>query len=187
MPESISKQKDVLRQKYRELRDSLSTSYRLNASQNIAEQLHKLLLSHKITSVGLYWPINSEVDIRSLMQTLEKVTFSLPAISTNEEMVFLKCSKNTEMVKSKFAFHEPKSNKEIIPEAVIVPLITCDKMCNRIGYGKGFYDKYLRKHEVLSIGVCYQKTIHPDSLPKEPHDVPLHIVVSETHLYSKKT
>ncbi len=74
--------------------------------------------------------------------------------------------------------------KRIIPadastfDIIIVPMVGADKLKNRIGYGKGFYDRFLSKQKALKIGLCFSEAVI-DELPVEPFDIPLDIIVTE--------
>ena len=67
---------------------------------------------------------------------------------------------NEPLYVSKFGILEPhKSNKEIIPDLIMVPLVAFDKQLNRIGYGKGYYDRILsrmskKKDKLISVGIA---------------------------------
>jgi len=68
-------------------------------------------------------------------------------------------------------------------DAVIVPMLGFDSKLHRIGYGGGYYDKFLATQpRATKIGVCFE-TGHVDYLPTEPHDVALDLVITESKIY----
>ena len=70
----------------------------------------------------------------------------------------------------KFSIPEPKSNEEApSPDIIIVPGVAFSQDCMRIGYGGGFYDKFLSKNPVHSLGVCYKFQLL-DRIPTTSHD-----------------
>ena len=80
---------------------------------------------------------------------------------------------------NKFGMLEPKnSSKDIIPDLIMVPLVAFDKHLNRIGYGKGYYDRFLERTRACRIGVCFSSQI-VESVPMEDHDIPMQGLVSE--------
>ena len=90
---------------------------------------------------------------------------------------------------NRYHIPEPIGTDSIIPNIIIVPLVTCDIKGNRIGYGKGYYDKYLakqRKTNQLShvIGLCYEKQISRSTLPHEEHDQQLDVIITEKQIYT---
>ena len=86
---------------------------------------------------------------------------------------------------------EPKkTNKEFVPDLILVPLVAFDKKLNRIGYGKGYYDRKLleikkNKKSVISLGIAYsfQKC---DFIPINKYDFKLDYIVTERGIISSK-
>ena len=83
---------------------------------------------------------------------------------------------------NKFGIPEPLSKKILYPNIMLVPLLAFDKNLNRIGYGGGYYDRYLKKikkiKDVLTIGLAYsfQKV---KKIPTKQHDIKLDFIVTE--------
>lgn len=80
------------------------------------------------------------------------------------------------------AFHieEPVGNDTVDPETmelIVVPAVAYDRKGNRLGRGKGFYDRLLSSTKATKIGIAYEFQI-VDEVPAEPHDVPMDIVIS---------
>ena len=92
---------------------------------------------------------------------------------------------------SKFGILEPKDTKgEILPDLIMVPLVAFDNQLNRIGYGKGYYDRSLlrikkRKRKAISIGIAHSfqrcKTV-----PVNKHDFKLDYIFTEQGIISSK-
>lgn len=113
-------------------------------------------------NIAGYVPIGSEFNILPLLIQLEKIGFaiSLPAIIGKQDMVFRQyrvangCNKLTAM---KFGTLGPdESYLTVSPDVILLPLLACDNKGNRLGYGKGFYDRYITKdNSSFLIGVGY--------------------------------
>tara|TARA_B100001123_G_scaffold443754_1_gene590617 strand:- start:1601 stop:2170 length:570 start_codon:yes stop_codon:yes gene_type:complete len=139
----------------------------------------------KIVIAG-YYPSNYEVNILTFLQSANKKNFKivLPIIKSSNNMCFKIWNFKEPLQINKFGIPEPKSSKkEIIPDFIIVPLVAFDKHLNRIGYGKGFYDKSLKKiqrakKKIVSIGVAYsfQKS---NIIPVNKHDFKLDYIFTE--------
>lgn len=89
------------------------------------------------------------------------------------------------------AFHieEPDGTDIADPatmELIIVPAVALDGACNRLGRGRGFYDRLLAQTRATTLGVGYDFQLVADGLPSEPHDVPLDMVITETHVIRNK-
>ncbi len=123
--------------------------------------IKKNFYKKKITIAG-YYPANYEVDILDFLQKASKKKFKivLPVIKSKSKMSFKLWFSNEPLYVSKFGILEPhKSNKEIIPDLIMVPLVAFDKQLNRIGYGKGYYDRILsrmskKKDKLISVGIA---------------------------------
>ena len=88
---------------------------------------------------------------------------------------------------NKFGILEPLKSKPITPNIILVPLLAFDKFKNRLGYGKGFYDKFLKKNDkkkskVISIGVAFSfQKYH--KLPVNNKDVKLDYILTEKGIF----
>lgn len=75
---------------------------------------------------------------------------------------------------------------EPLYDAVVVPMLGFDDNLHRLGYGGGFYDRLLAAQpQALKIGLCFELG-HVDELPAEPHDVPLDMIITESHIYMRE-
>ena len=143
--------------------------------------LKKNKVSGKI--IGGYYPYNYEIDILQILEKFEQKKFiiTLPKIKKNSQMNFFKWSQNDPLVVNKFGIPEPISKKVKYPDVLLVPLVAFDKNFNRIGYGGGFYDRYIKKirnrKKVLTIGFAYsfQKV---KKIPTSNYDIKLDFIIT---------
>ena len=148
----------------------------------IIKILKKRNFKNKI--LGVYYPYNYEIDIMPLVEKFQKLNYSitLPKIGMNSEMHFFQWSTKDPLSINKFGIPEPISNKTKFPDILLVPLLAFDKNFNRIGYGGGFYDRYINRlkkiKKIIIIGVAYsfQKI---KKIPVEKYDIKLDFVVTE--------
>ena len=144
----------------------------------------------KIIIAG-YYPSNYEVDILNFLEKASKNKFriALPVIRSSGTMSFKSWIFKESLYVNKFGILEPKdTKKEIIPDLIMVPLVAFDERLNRIGYGKGYYDRSLRKisktkKKTISLGIAYsfQKC---DSIPVNKHDFKLDYIFTERGIIS---
>jgi 5-formyltetrahydrofolate cyclo-ligase len=138
-------------------------------------------------NVGGYYPSNYEIDDLDILQFLEKKNFkvSLPVIKKKNQMNFYRWSKRDPLKINKFGIPEPVSTKIIYPDILLVPLVAYDINLNRLGYGGGFYDRYIEKIEkikkVVKIGLAFsfQKI---SSIPIDQYDKRLDFIVTEKEI-----
>ena len=122
-----------------------------------------ILKKNKVTGkmIGGYYPYNHEIDILQILEKFEQKKFiiTLPKIKKNSQMNFFQWSPNDPLAINKFGIPEPISKIVKYPDVLLVPLVAFDQNFNRIGYGGGFYDRYINKirkrKKVLTIGFAY--------------------------------
>ncbi|MDA9629394.1 5-formyltetrahydrofolate cyclo-ligase [Candidatus Pelagibacter sp.] len=139
---------------------------------------------YHVKNLGGYYPSNFEIDDLEILEILEKKGFKilLPIIKKNNQMNFYKWSNNDPLQINKYGIPEPFLSKIFYPDILIVPLVGYDSNLNRLGYGGGFYDRYIEKIEkvkkVIKIGFAfsYQKL---KSVPTNKHDRKLDFIVTE--------
>ena len=131
--------------------------------------------------VGIYWPMNYEIDTRPLIKILleKKFNLYLPTI-INNEMSFKSWDKNDALKLNYYKFYEPhESALSSKPDVIVVPLLAFDDLGYRIGYGKGFYDRYYKKNlDVNYIGYAYSFQ-RIKNLPVASYDLKLNSVITD--------
>ncbi|MGY9025497.1 MAG: 5-formyltetrahydrofolate cyclo-ligase [Candidatus Pelagibacterales bacterium] len=163
--------------------------------QKITNNLHihiqPLIKSFGGNYVSVFQAYNNEIDTSELINYLlsRNISICLPSIlESNKKMVFRTWSKGENLIKGKFGILEPETSKEIvIPSILLMPLLAFDENGNRLGYGGGFYDKFIAEMEdkdqnLLKIGVAFsfQKI---QQVPTDIHDKKLDWILTEKYLY----
>ena len=174
--------KSEIRKKIKKLREkNFSKNFQIDF-QSIFKLLRKKKSKKRI--IGGYYPYNYEINVIPIMEKFERLKYiiSLPKISQNSNMNFFIWSTNDPLNINKYGIPEPINNKIIYPDVLLVPLVAYDKNFNRVGYGGGFYDRYLKRikkiKNVLTIGLAfsYQKV---KKIPIEKNDIKLDFIVTE--------
>ena len=139
-------------------------------------------------NISIYYPSFYEVDVLKVidLENSKKINFLLPIIEQNNSMNFYKWKKNDVLFINRFGLLEPQKSSKKIPDIVLLPLIAFDKNKNRIGYGKGFFDKYLNRFirnykKILTVGIAFSFQKH-DNLPVNDKDYKLDYVITEKGL-----
>ena len=150
--------------------------------------LTKLIKEKKISiksPISIYYPSLFELNVLRILDVefLKKFTFLLPIIEKNNSMNFYKWSKNEILFVNKYGILEPVRSSKISPKIILVPLLAFDKKKNRLGYGKGFYDKYLTKYlklhkKIVTIGVAFSFQKY-NKLPVNNKDFKLDYIITE--------
>ena len=137
-----------------EIRKKLLKFRKLNNNKNLVIKLNhimKILKKEKVNKkiIGGYYPYNHEVDPIKILNKLEKLGYqiSLPKIKKNNQMDFLYWSTKEPLSINKYGIPEPSSDQIVYPSILLVPLVAFDNHLNRIGYGGGYYDRYIKKEK----------------------------------------
>lgn len=106
--------------------------------------------------VSLYYPFGSEIDVTSIMKEYPSKRYVFPKI-VNNAMIFVEVNDKTTWVKHKYGMQEPLDGNILNKiDYMVTPLLAFNKRNARVGYGKGYYDRFLFKHDVkYQAGVAY--------------------------------
>lgn len=129
--------------------------------------------------IGIYMPVNNEVDLLELLEFFPEKTFCVPKV-VNNSIIFVKIDRQSKLVKNKYGILEPISNKDLSSQITLcyVPLVGINKNNYRIGYGGGYYDRFFNKYnKLIKVGIGYQFQLI-NFLP-EAHDIGLNYVILE--------
>ena len=147
--------------------------------------LIQILKKNTINTLALYYPSNYEVNTLSLFQLIKKIKIKtlLPIIKSNTQLNFVEWQYLDPLTVNEFGMLEPCfNNKSLVPDLMLVPLLAFDNNKNRLGYGKGFYDKFLnkflKKKYITTIGVAFSFQKY-NKLPVSNLDVKLDYILTE--------
>ena len=151
-------------------------------TNKILKFLETINIKNKI--IGGYYPYNYEADTLELLKKLEKKNYliSLPKINKNNKMNFYQWSFKDPLAINIYGIPEPISKKKVNPEVLLVPLVAYDGELNRLGYGGGFYDRYIssvkqdKKIIKIGLGFSFQKI---NKLPTNQYDKKLDYIITE--------
>jgi 5-formyltetrahydrofolate cyclo-ligase len=184
--------KAELRKQYKLLRKTLSEDQIDNLSLKIANQLLTIPIwnhqfYHIFLSITEYKEVNTDYILNILSGKDKHIVVSKSDFSTVEMTHYL-LTDSTEIKKNKWHIPEPIDGIKIDSnqiEAVFIPLLAFDQTGHRVGYGKGFYDKFLAncKSETIKIGLSFFKSTAQISDVFES-DVPLDYCVTPEKIYT---
>ena len=151
----------------------------------LREELKKKIFKNKI--VGSYYPVNFEADTSQVMKMFKQKGYklSLPVISSKYDMNFYIWNLNDPLYVNKYGIPEPKSKIKVIPSILLIPMVAYDKKLNRLGYGGGYYDRFLKKYEkknILKIGLAITCQ-EVKKLPTNNFDKKMDYILTEKKLY----
>jgi|TARA_X000000368_G_C22925076_1_gene664915 5-formyltetrahydrofolate cyclo-ligase len=143
----------------------------------------------KITKIALYYPSNLELNVLKILEfnNILRQDILLPVINKKNYMNFFSWKKNDVLFVNEFGMLEPAKTHIKVPDIMLVPILAFDKNKYRLGYGKGFYDRYLNKYlkqfkNILTVGVAFSFQRH-HKLPIKQNDVKLDFIITEKGIY----
>lgn len=162
-----------------------------DVTNNLHIHIKPLIDSFITQQVSIFQPYNNEIDTNNLITLLfsKKISISLPCIDEDSnQMIFRELKEGEELVKGKYGILEPSDkNKVIIPSVLFIPLLAFDDNGNRLGYGGGYYDKYIEELEnnenvsiKIGVGYSFQKI---NEVPNNSMDKKLNWILTEKYLY----
>jgi len=177
-------EKKSLRNLLLEKRDGTSFDLMKIASEKISKKLKKIRVFRDAQKIGAYYPIGSEVLTQDIIQELlsnGKEVF-LPRVS-EKNMNFKKISDFSSLESGSFDIMEPKIECETENDldVILVPTVGITPKGVRLGYGHGFYDRFLANHKTSTISLTLEKQV-VKNIPKSEHDMLIDWVITEDRI-----
>jgi len=181
---SINIQKAALRKHLLEKRDATSSELKEISSNSIYKNLKQIDLFNNSRNIASYFPIGSEVNTNQIMLDIleQGKNLFLPKVM-NDNLEFYTILNLEKLEKGKFGIMEPKDSCERAKkiDCVLVPTVGISKSGTRLGYGNGYYDKFLSTTNAVKISLTYSKQI-VKSIPTDTHDIKIDWIVTENEI-----
>lgn len=151
----------------------------------IGARLRQFLQERQVASLGVFWPIRNEPDLRGLYETLAQqgVRLALPlVVAQDAPLEFAAWKPGDDMVPETLGILVPRNKTPVeLPEALLAPCVGFNAARYRLGYGGGFFDRTLAvtaRPYAIGIAYAFQEAV----FPVEEFDVPLDCIVTENAL-----
>lgn len=188
--------KQALRRNLRARRRQLSPGEQRQGAQAVCRQLRKSLVFRRARHIAIYWPAMGEIDLRPLLGYGRQPNqhFYLPVVSDRSRrwepmrLLFQRTTPHQALTRTNLGIEEPAFEPRHCIAAnrldlVLMPLVGFDPQGNRLGMGKGYYDRtfdsrrgHWRQSRLLGVAYAFQEVAELDAAP---WDVPLHGVVTD--------
>ena len=186
--------KSVLREAYKQKRAALSEKERLRLNDLLLIQFQQMEIPYDVNVLMSYWPLERHAEVNTFLMT-DYLQFRRPGLQIaypianfeDHTMKIMLADEDTDFKKNIYGIAEPVNGVEIAAadvDMVFVPLLVFDKNGYRIGYGKGFYDRFLPacREESLKIGFSYfEPVLAIDGISQ--FDVPLTTGITPGDIY----
>jgi len=189
--EDYSSEKKIIREKIKNLLNGLALEDHKSKSKIISDNLLKSDEYKAASAILIYYPFRKEIDTRHIIKDALKKNkkVSLPKISGSEIKFFFISDLKKDLKPGCFDIVEPDTFHCLEADLnsvdlIIVPGLCFDLNFNRIGYGKGFYDKILKKlsKKVNKIALAFDLQILKN-IPAYSHDQKIDIIITESNIY----
>lgn len=177
--------KTELRKKIRELKRAVSAEEKLRRSEAVMLRVEALPEFEKARVVLLYWSMADEVQTHDFVNRwYDKKVLLLPCVEGDDLLLRQYTGPECLVAGEQFGIGEPAATLPVFTELervemIVVPGVAFDRTGNRMGRGRGFYDRLLKSTpNAVKVGVAYDFQMI-ESVPVEPHDVKMNLVVSE--------
>lgn len=177
--------KPQLRKYYSNLRSSLDSKYTKIATQQITNKFFDYIKNNIFKVIAVYYPIGSEPNFLNMYSDLRSMGYllALPRLDNHNNLSFCLWHE-TDLLEKNLNTPQPTPQATpAIPDLIITPLLATDINRNRLGYGKGCYDRALETYrninpQLVALALCYKEQVSELSLPNEKHDQKLDIIIT---------
>jgi len=164
-----------------ERRDATSFDMMKIVSQQIHKKLRKSKIFKDANKIGAYYPIGSEVLTQDILQEILSSgrELFLPKV-VEDEIEFRKITDFSCLEKGNFDIMEPKDDCPVDNnlDLLLVPTVGISQDGVRLGYGHGFYDKFLSKNQIEAVSLIYEKQVIK-KIPRTEHDIIMNWILTE--------
>ncbi len=174
--------KENLRKLAKDLRKNLDI-------RDVGEKILQVFINTNIyknsENIGIYYPYGSEPNFEEIFLVNNK-NFFLPKITANSSLTFHKYKHHDELTKNKYGILE--SSGEIISptnlDLIVLPALMADRNGYRLGYGKGYYDRFFSTNIFLGTKIIFiPEKLFIEKLPYDEWDIPSDIIITEKQIY----
>jgi len=175
-------EKTKIRRRIRNKKNVLSDMEKTHSSITVFEKIEALPVFRNAKSVLLYWSLPDELPTHNFIEKWSTKKQMLLPMVKGDKMLIKPFTTADELRKSDMGIWEPEAQKEYMRQIdlVIVPGVAFDKNKNRLGRGKGYYDRYFNNKNITKIGVCYDFQLL-EVIPTEPFDVRMDKIITPNY------
>lgn len=186
-------EKAAIRMEVLARRNRLDPEKRIEAALALAENIERVVKNEPGEIVSGFFPIRSEIDPRPAMDKLRQrgARLCLPVVASKSKIIFRELIRGASLVETGFGTFGPDATAaEVVPDWMLIPLAAFDRNGGRLGYGAGYYDRYIgwqietgRRPLLIGVGFSVQEI---ERVPMENHDQMLHSIITEKEYFHTK-
>lgn len=187
----MKEHKQWLRKKMKEKLQDVTEEMVAEKSAQITKKILQHVTWQKAKTIGITLPIQKEVNTYPLIEEgwMNGKTMAIPKVEPKKRtMHFYKINDFTNLETNRYGIFEPMEGEGAIVsrteiDLLIIPCLAFDNKCYRLGYGGGYYDRFLVDYYGIACGVAFecQKIT---TIPIDHYDIPLNMIVTEENIYT---
>lgn len=184
----IKEEKNALRAVYSQRRADMDIERKKKLDEKIINKFMSLATYRYAHTLLLYYPVKNEIDVIPIIENAlaSGKRVALPRCEAKGSVMYYHyISSLDDLVDGRFGIKEPREDAELFdrerlsgPCAVIIPALAYDRSGYRLGYGKGFYDRYFSSPGISTVGLIYSDFL-AEKLPHGRYDIAVDLLVSE--------
>ncbi|MGH9921444.1 MAG: 5-formyltetrahydrofolate cyclo-ligase [Nitrososphaerales archaeon] len=179
----MSNEKQVLRDKMVNTRNSLSVEATERMSEIIQNRVIRMDEFVNAGAIAAYHPVGSEVSTLKILSTVLRLkkSLALPRVEDATAIIFAMVNDlKQDLENGRYKIKEPKKHCPRVNEIdlVLVPGIAWDEHGHRLGYGKGYYDRYLANLQTTTVGLAYDFQVL-ENIPHDQNDFRVDLIITE--------
>ncbi len=186
----------ALRNEKKELRYAMRAKRRFMQLDEIEERSkciaeHSREFTQKVKEVCIFLSAFKEPDTFGIIEDLwaKSIKVAVPISNTDTlEITLSYIESKDDLVQGAYNIYEPsvvKPAKGCDMDVIFVPGLAFDRSGGRMGFGKGYYDKFLKRCRGTKVGICYDFQLF-DSIPTEEHDIPMDYIITDKEILEVK-
>ena len=187
---SICDRKNELREEYKKIRNNINIKSKEQKTEEITKRFINTTQFKNAEIIAIYKSFSSEVSTEEIIKYALKSgkKIALPRVNKSKLDFYEIKSIDEKLIKSNFGIEEPIENSKTFVDKqkidlVVVPGLAFDKEKNRLGYGGGFYDRFLAGINALKIGICFdEQLLKNETLPVKETDIKLDIIITDKEM-----
>lgn len=179
---SILLEKEQIRKLIQRKRREMSELELENLSSLVLFNLEQSDIFTNAKCIFIYHSLLGEVSTRYFLERWKhQKHFYLPIVK-GEDIFFREYTSEKNMLLSKYGILEPTGEDVDVThldiDMIVVPGVAFDHNCNRMGYGKGYYDRFLKNIKTIKVGICFNFQLF-NIIPVNEEDIPMDYIITE--------
>ena len=181
--------KNSLRQEVFEQRKKLTPEYRQQAEAAIYQSLFDLEAFKTAQTLLCYYATEGEFNSHPIIEKAWQMgkTVGIPRVYPNRQMEAHVYRPDSQLEESAYHIPEPLASAEVIDpkdlDLIIMPCVSCNNQGQRIGYGGGYYDRYILRTKPALLVLPFYQALQRQDIPVEDHDLTMDIIITEAGIF----